>query len=133
MRRSLCFLLRGFDEGREDLILVMVFPRKRLNSENSLCLGERVAQTNKTISCLLLLRSWCPLPSVDNSMVASSVLATIVVSSAVVLQVQVGTKTAGQLRCQRRNDGGNARRRDTVSVAGAGDRQGREGWCIPGT
>ena len=114
MRRSLCFLLRGFDEGREDLILVMVFPRKRQNSENSLRLGERVAQTNKTISCLLR----CPLPSMDNSMVASSVLAAFVVSSAVVLQVQVGTKTAGQLRCQRRNDGGNARRRDTVSVAG---------------
>ena len=109
----------------------MVFPRKRQNSENSLRLGGRVAQTNKTISCLLLTRSWCPLPSMDNSMVASSVLAAFVVSSAVVLQVQVGTKTAGQLRCQRRNDGGNARRRDTVSVAGAGDIVAGDGDATP--
>jgi len=36
MRRSLCFLSRGFEEGRMNLILVIVFPRKRQNSENSL-------------------------------------------------------------------------------------------------
>jgi hypothetical protein len=29
-----------------DLILVMVFPRKEKNSENSLYLGKRVAHTN---------------------------------------------------------------------------------------
>ena len=36
MRRSLCFLSRGFEEGRMNLILVIVFPCKRQNSEYSL-------------------------------------------------------------------------------------------------
>ena len=34
--------------------LVMVFPRKRQNSENSLSLGERVAHTNKNFWLFLL-------------------------------------------------------------------------------
>ncbi len=36
-----------------DLILVMVFPRKRQNSENSLCLGKHVVHTNKSFWSLL--------------------------------------------------------------------------------
>ncbi len=56
MRRSLCFLLRGFEEGRMDLILVIVFPRERQNSENSLCLGKCVAHTNKSCWSVSLTR-----------------------------------------------------------------------------
>jgi hypothetical protein len=60
MRRSLYILSRGFEEGRMDLILVMVFPCKRQNSENSLRLGKHVAHTNKSFWSLseIAVNSW---------------------------------------------------------------------------